>query len=954
MVIASGAIDRRHLSPFTPTSDDSSSSFFSQDLVPTERQVGFWNSESMVDHKGSKSVFASPLEKIQPNGANHAGGPETPGGQAFKGLDILSLSNLMRQENASGSPSLSWGEILTNPISRLGLSTRETAFVEPTTADQHVPGYGKGLSSSSLSEVFSGKSREIVSGVLCQSTGTHTSIYDGIADGFEFTGMSTNQDDADEDIFCTGGGMELENNDSVKGDKDQDGSFKSQISSGHFINKQPSRTLVVRNITANIEDSDLTVLFQQYGDIRMLYTSFKHHGFVTVSYYDIRAAQNAMRALHSKPLGLMKLDVQFSFPKENVPGKDIDKGMLVVSNIDSSISNDDLLQMLSVYGDVKEISSSPISCTKKFVEFYDVRAAEEALHDLNKGGISGPKFKVELSQHGEAGSCLRQQHSREWKQDSLPHQPKNSSPGTIGKLGTKCQDNSTVHNLFSPVNQQLESPTQCISTTGPQILSSPIRIKSTLQHNNQASVGDLSGPLGQGNFGRGIQTLHPRSLPEHHNRICNNSKSMTVSGRNASSRQDGVDHNIQKVGPAGFCGHSFDQNNEAFGFTEIGSCPLHGYHYTWNHTNVFPQSPSAPILWSNLQHPMHVHSYPGVPPHMLNTGSYPMDQHHLGSAPDNGGSFGNVHSFHPGSLGSIGLHGSPQLYPSELSAFASSRGNFREAMFSPVGGGFQSLQQMCNAINGRNPMIHVSTSYDATNDRMRSRRHDGNPAQSENKRQFELDIDRIAKGEDSRTTLMIKNIPNKYNCKLLLAVIDENHRGTYDFIYLPIDFKVYFFFLSVKDCNCEYNFRTDFCNVHFSQNKCNVGYAFINMTDPQHIIPFYKTFNGKKWEKFNSEKVASLAYARIQGRSALITHFQNSSLMNEDKWCRPMLFHKDGPNAGDQEPFPVGNNVRSRAGRNRSLISLDTKDASPSSSPDQESNSVGTANSTCRTTLEQT
>lgn len=61
-----------------------------------------------------------------------------------------------------------------------------------------------------------------------------------------------------------------------------------------------------------------------------------------------------------------------------------------------------------------------------------------------------------------------------------------------------------------------------------------------------------------------------------------------------------------------------------------------------------------------------------------------------------------------------------------------------------------------------------------------------------------------------------------------------------------------------------------------------------------------QTFNGKKWEKFNSEKVASLAYARIQGRNALIAHFQNSSLMNEEKWCRPMLFHKDGPNAGDQ------------------------------------------------------
>uniref|UniRef100_A0A0D9WBR0 RRM domain-containing protein n=1 Tax=Leersia perrieri TaxID=77586 RepID=A0A0D9WBR0_9ORYZ len=953
MVIASGAIDRRHLSPFAPASD-SSSSFFSQDLVPTERQVGFWNSESMVDQKGSKSVFASPLEKIHPNGENHAGGLETPVGQAFKSLDMLSLSNLMGQENASNSPSISWGEILTNPISRLGLSTRERAFIEQATVDQHMPCYGKGLSSSSLPEVFNGKSRETARGILCQSAGTNTSICEGdeplesmeeleaqtigdllpddddlisgVMDGFEFTGLSTNEDDADEDIFCTGGGMELENNDSIKGDKIQNGSFKSQYSAGQS-NRQPSRTLVVRNVAGNIEDSDLTVLFQQYGEIRMLYTSFKHHGFVTVSYYDIRAAQNAMRALHSKPLGLMKLDVQFSIPKENVPNKDNDKGILVVSNIDSSITNGDLLQILSVYGDVKEISSSPICGSKKFVEFYDVRAAEEALHDLNKGDIPGPKFKLELSQHGEARSCLRQQRSTEWKQVNSPHQPKNSSPGTIGKLGAKYQENRTLHNLFSPVNPQLESPTQCISTSGSQMLSSPIRIKSTLQRNSQAAIGDLSGSHGQGNFGQGIQTLHPRSLPEHNSSICNSSKSMTLSVRNASSRQDGVDNNIQKVGSAGFCSHSFDQNHEAFGFTEIGSCPLHGRHYTWSHTNVFPQSPSAPILWSNLQHPMRMHSYAGVPPHMLNTGTHPMEQHHLGSAPDNGGGFGSVHSFHPGSLGSVGLHGSPQLYPSEFSVFASNRGNFREPMFSPVGTGFpSSLQQMCHTINGRNPMIHVSASYDATNDRMRNRRHDGNAAQSENKRQFELDIDRIAKGEDSRTTLMIKNIPNKYNCKLLLAAIDENHRGTYDFIYLPIDFK----------------------------NKCNVGYAFINMTDPQHIIPFYKTFNGKKWEKFNSEKVASLAYARIQGRSALIAHFQNSSLMNEDKWCRPMLFHKDGPNAGDQEPFPVGNYVRSRAGRNRSLISLDSRDGIPSTSPNQESNSIGTANSTCGPTLEQT
>ena len=37
-----------------------------------------------------------------------------------------------------------------------------------------------------------------------------------------------------------------------------------------------------------------------------------------------------------------------------------------------------------------------------------------------------------------------------------------------------------------------------------------------------------------------------------------------------------------------------------------------------------------------------------------------------------------------------------------------------------------------------------------------------------------------------------------------------------------------------------------------------------------------QTFNGKKWEKFNSEKVASLAYARIEVKAALVSHVQNS------------------------------------------------------------------------------
>merc|ERR1711959_872346 len=84
----------------------------------------------------------------------------------------------------------------------------------------------------------------------------------------------------------------------------------------------------------------------------------------------------------------------------------------------------------------------------------------------------------------------------------------------------------------------------------------------------------------------------------------------------------------------------------------------------------------------------------------------------------------------------------------------------------------------------------------------------------------------------------------------------------HDFFYLPIDFR----------------------------NKCNVGDAFMNMKTPEDILPLYAHLNNKKWARFNSEKVCVLTYGRIQGFSALTSHFQRVSLRHEDKRRRPLVF----------------------------------------------------------------
>ena len=54
---------------------------------------------------------------------------------------------------------------------------------------------------------------------------------------------------------------------------------------------------------------------------------------------------------------------------------------------------------------------------------------------------------------------------------------------------------------------------------------------------------------------------------------------------------------------------------------------------------------------------------------------------------------------------------------------------------------------------------------------------------------FEIVYDNILM--DGRTTMMIKNIPNKYSLAALADEIDISHPNCYDFLYLPFDYNVY-------------------------------------------------------------------------------------------------------------------------------------------------------------------
>jgi len=142
-----------------------------------------------------------------------------------------------------------------------------------------------------------------------------------------------------------------------------------------------------------------------------------------------------------------------------------------------------------------------------------------------------------------------------------------------------------------------------------------------------------------------------------------------------------------------------------------------------------------------------------------------------------------------------------------------------------------------------------------------------------------LNIENVRSGKDRRSSLMVRNIPNKYTQQMLLSEFASAGHGStkMDFFYLPIDFK----------------------------NKCNRGYAFVNFVDYKDICAFFDEYNGTSWKRFNSDKICDITYARIQGKAAMLKRFENSALMEKDDEYRPKVFVSHGERKGQVESMPM-------------------------------------------------
>lgn len=126
--------------------------------------------------------------------------------------------------------------------------------------------------------------------------------------------------------------------------------------------------------------------------------------------------------------------------------------------------------------------------------------------------------------------------------------------------------------------------------------------------------------------------------------------------------------------------------------------------------------------------------------------------------------------------------------------------------------------------------------------------------------------DREEVENDTRTTLMFRNLPNNYTRASLLDMLDsEGFNKFYSFVYLPTDFK----------------------------NFAGFGYAFVNFATHEAAVKAKRHFQGYcKWS-VPSQKVCEVVWSGpVQGLSAHTDRYRNSPVMHEsvpDEY-KPVVF----------------------------------------------------------------
>jgi RNA recognition motif-containing protein len=152
-----------------------------------------------------------------------------------------------------------------------------------------------------------------------------------------------------------------------------------------YPNEIESRTVLVSNLDPQTRPQQFFAAVSRFGEVECLSTENISRGVASVKFYDLRSAYRLRGSSHSVLGGNRGCAFAFG-PTDS--GSDEgegsqNKGTIIVSNIGNGVSDEVVVSVFGVSGQIREVRRSPGKESRRFVEFWDKRSAARCVSEMN-------------------------------------------------------------------------------------------------------------------------------------------------------------------------------------------------------------------------------------------------------------------------------------------------------------------------------------------------------------------------------------------------------------------------------------------------------------------------------------------------------------------------------------------------------------------------------------------
>ena len=593
----------------------------------------------------------------------------------------------------------------------------------------------------------------------------------------------------------------------------QSSSSSSKNNNGNNNNNNSNSVSSTRGLAilyaSSLHVPDVRSMCEAFGALESFRSDFGTSlGVYLVTFYDLRSAQLAVnelpKVLNNKGNnnGGGRVQVKYCVPLNS--SNATDESLLMISGLPSSIDEQDLSHVLSSFGEVRAIhyqanmSSSSSSgvvgdddyddgdeLSSYLVEFYDVQDARQALLELEQTNPWGNNVSVKVGTRSptkrKLGKDMIMLMSR-WRQGVVHNKDGQSltTTTTTSQQSQQQQHQSNQHQTGS------SSPGNTVSPTPSP---SPLEVLQHHQHLNETTVGSS-----QTSRTSHVNQQQHDQMQQHHQMDINRTNSMESSHQSSSyyqyPNQNPPGQHLQQqyqlvVGPDGQYQYVLMNNLPTHHHLNHPQMIGHPYvhHPTGGQVIIDPHTGQQHIIYS--QPTTHVdHQLNYMHPHIN-----PQQQYHIqyGGGPASAAAgiqlgYGTLQVDVPSQQQQQSMPPTPFIrLPSDVNSNSVSSGS----QLSP--GGSRVKSSSAHSPTRKSTASIGSVSSGNNSGGGTQQQHDD----EEDNKNLTLSIENVKSGIERRTSLMVRNIPNKYTQQMLLSEFAAAGHGSdrMDFFYLPIDFK---------------------------------------------------------------------------------------------------------------------------------------------------------------------